>query len=77
MSDETQGPTPKPDLGDVVPFLTGLPKTYPNIFTKPGTAEWLLRNRTANGLAEYIRFLGRRAFISQRDFERWFRGRAA
>jgi hypothetical protein len=78
MHDQKHPPTSElnAELADVVPFRT-LPAKYPNIFVKPGTALWLLRNRRTNGLAAIIHFVGKQAFISQREFEAWFRGRPA
>jgi hypothetical protein len=74
--------TPNPsatvqDLGDVVSFLGDLPKTFPTLFPKKNTGAWLLRNRHTNGLAPYIHFVGRQAFISKSDFANWFRSQPA
>jgi hypothetical protein len=76
MHDKPQTSTPPPDLGDVVAF-SALAKKYPNIFLKPGTAAWLLRNRHRNGLASRVHFVGRTAMISVADFGAWLRSRPA
>lgn len=62
-------------LADVVPFLT-LPKLHPNLFGAKNSAQWLLRQRESNGLAEHLRWVGRTAFISRGDFAAWFRSRS-
>lgn len=61
-------------LADVVPFFE-LPKLYPGLFGAKHSATWLLRQRDANGLGEYVRWVGRTAFIGKADFARWFHDR--
>jgi hypothetical protein len=57
-------------LGDVIKW-SDLPAQYPVLFPKPSSAEWLIRNRERNGLAEIVFFVGRTAFVSRSDFARW------
>jgi hypothetical protein len=62
-------------LADVVPFFM-LPSLYRQLFPSKHTAAWLLRQRDANGLSQFIRWVGRTAFISRGDFAAWFKSRA-
>ena len=77
MAEQTpSNPSPASDpLADVVDFKRDLPGRYPAVFKKPNTAEWLLRGRDRNGLAPYVRFVGRTAYITLSDFASWFRTR--
>ncbi len=76
MHDKTHEHAPtEGDLDDVVPFLDGLPRSYPALFIRKHSAAWLLRNRERNGLAPLVHFVGRQAFISKREFANWFRSR--
>lgn len=49
----------------------GLAEKHPTLFTVP-QLRWALRFRDENGLAEHVTRFGRRLYIHEPGFVRWF-----
>jgi hypothetical protein len=65
-------PAAAPLFADVVPFrLAALAAAAPQVFTSEGRVRHLLRQRTRNGLAQHLLWVGRQPFVTLEGLRAW------
>lgn len=72
-AEPTERPTDLTALGDLIPWRE-VDRVAPQVFRSPGRKRHLLRQRSRNGLAEHLRWVGREPFITIEELRNWLLG---